>query len=267
MSCRLYQRVVQKLLNSSKNSKGDSPLLSYVDRAALLPQKELLRLGTAYGGWLIPASANLTSDSICYSVGAGEDISFDCALVGRFHCQVRIIDPTPRAIQHFNGLENAVRSGRKFPVNNSKEDYYNITAENLERLRFVPVGLAAQDAELKFYLPQNPAHVSCSTVNLQKTEKYFTAQCLRLTSLMQQQGDMYIDLLKIDIEGAEYSVIQDMITSHVLPRMLLIEFDEAHTPLDSDAGARIRRHIDDLARTGMTCIAVEGSNASFIHAC
>jgi hypothetical protein len=42
---------------------------------------------------------------MCYSAGVGEDISFDCALVERFHCQVRVIDSTPRAIRHFNNLE------------------------------------------------------------------------------------------------------------------------------------------------------------------
>ena len=264
---RFYQRVIQKLLVPSKNrEEGGSPLLSYVDRAALVSQKELLRLGTAYGGWLIPIGAELSRDSICYSAGAGEDISFDCALAERFHCQVRIIDPTPRAIQHYSSLGNAVGSGKRFTVNNSKEDYYSITAQDFERLRFLPVGLADQDTELKFYLPKNPAHVSCSIVNLQKTEEYFTASCLRLATIMQQQGDDSIDLLKIDIEGAEYAVIRDMIASNILPRVLLVEFDEAHTPLDSDAGTRIKRHIDDLVRAGMTCIAVEDSNASFIHA-
>jgi FkbM family methyltransferase len=256
---------VSSAVKSSKRNHA-SPLLQYIDRGFLLPSQRLIRLGTAYGGWLIPADAGITSSSICYSAGAGEDISFDCALAERFHCQVRIIDPTPRAIQHFNSLEKAVKSGERFPVNNGKEDCYNITAENFERLRFLPIGLADQDTELKFYLPKNPAHVSCSTVNLQKTEQYFTAQCFRLTSIIQQQGDVSIDLLKIDIEGAEYGVIRDMITSHVLPRLLLIEFDEAHTPLDNDANARIKKHIDDLVRAGMTCIAVEGSNASFIRA-
>jgi FkbM family methyltransferase len=203
---------------------------------------------------------------MCYSAGAGEDISFDCALVERFHCQVRIIDPTPRAIDHFNRLSHAVKCGAMFPINNSESDYYGITAEGLKRLQFLPVGLADRDAELKFFFPKNPLHVSCSTVNLQKTDQYFTAKCHRLASIMKQQGDASIDLLKIDIEGAEYAVIRDMIASNILPRLLLIEFDEVHTPLDSDAGSRIQLHIDALTRAGLMCIAVEGSNASFVHA-
>ncbi len=245
---------------------ASSRLLPYVDRTALVAAKKLLRLGTTYGGWIIPVDAGLTADSTCYCAGAGEDISFDCALVERFHCQVRVIDPTPRAIQHFNNLEKAVMSGQRFPVNNSTEDYYSVTAENFSRLRFVPVGLADRDAELKFYLPKNPAYVSCSTVNLQKTESYFTAQCFRVSSLMQQLGDTSIDLLKMDIEGAEYAVVRDIVTTKLFPRVLLLEFDEAHTPMDSEASTRIQHHIEVLMQAGMRCIAVDGCNASFIRA-
>ena len=267
MSARFYQKVVHKLFNSTKREAvNDSPLLPYVDRTALLSHEKLLRLGTAYGGWIIPADSGLSAESTCYSAGAGEDISFDCALVERFHCQVRIIDPTPRAIEHFNQLSYAVKCGSMFPINNSKSDYYTITAEDLGRIQFLPVGLADRDAELKFFFPKNPLHVSCSTINLQKTDQYFTAKCHRLLSIMRQQGNVSIDLLKIDIEGAEYAVIRDLIASNIVPRLLLIEFDEAHTPLDSDAGPRIKQHIEALARAGLMCIAVEGSNASFIYA-
>ncbi|MEP6891832.1 MAG: FkbM family methyltransferase, partial [Nitrospirota bacterium] len=217
------------------------------------------------GGWIIPINAGLTADSMCYSAGAGEDISFDRALVERFHCQVRVIDPTPRAIQHFTNLEKAVMSGQRCSVNNSAENYYSVTAEDFRRIRFVPVGLADKDTELKFYLPKNPAYVSCSTVNLQKTEGYFTARCFRVSSLMQQLGDTSIDLLKMDIEGAEYTVIRDMVATNLLPRLLLLEFDEAHTPMDSEANTRIKHHIEILEQAGMRCIAVDGCNASFIR--
>jgi FkbM family methyltransferase len=261
----MLKNYFKKLFNSSPMAGGSASPSLPVDRTTLVDSKKLLRLGTKYGGWIIPVDAGLTADNVCYCAGAGEDISFDCALVERFHCQVRVIDPTPRAIQHFNNLERAVRSGQRFSVNNSKEDYYSVTAEDFGRLRFVPFGLSDRDSELKFYFPKNPAYVSCSTVNLQKTDAYFKAQCFRLSSIMQQLGDTFIDLLKMDIEGSEYAVIRDMVATKLLPRLLLVEFDEAHTPMDSEAGSRIKHHIEVLEQAGMRCIAVEGSNASFIR--
>jgi FkbM family methyltransferase len=242
-----------------------SPLLAHIDAAKLLPAEATLRLGTGYGGWIIPADAGLDAGSTCYLVGAGEDICFDCGLVREFGCRVRVIDPTPRAVDHFNQLVEAVRGGRKFAINRSETESYDITEAHLRQMSFLPVGLSDRDVELKFYMPRNPAHVSCSSVNLQKTEEFFIAQCHRMATIMAMQGDSRVDLLKIDIEGAEYSVINDLVDSNLLPRLLLVEFDEAHTPLDGDSGQRIGDSIRRLVRAGMRCVAVEGCNATFVR--
>jgi hypothetical protein len=60
-------------------------------------------------------------------------------------------------------------------------------------------------------------------------------------------------------------LIKDMLATGLLPRVLLIEFDEAHTPLDGDAQSRIGDHMRQLVRAGMQCIAVEGCNATFVQ--
>lgn len=250
---------------ASPAALNQSPLLHHVDPAALFSADEMIRLGTSYGGWLLPVANGLNSNSKCYLAGAGEDISFDCELATRFKCTVRIVDPTPRAIEHFRQLGVSVQKCQAFPINNSMTESYAIDGAGYARLSFIPVGLADQDMELKFFLPRNPAHVSCSTLNLQRTEDFFTAQCQRLATIMSRQGDSEIDLLKMDIEGAEYMVIRDIVSSGLLPRILLIEFDEAHTPLDADAGARISEHIRLLLQAGMRCIALEGSNATFLR--
>ena len=263
---RIASKVVSPFRASTVNSTtAVSPLLATIDPKDLLPPNEMLRLGTDYGGWSIPVNAGLNADSVCYLAGAGEDISFDCALVKRFGCRARVLDPTPRAIEHFQQLVDAVRKGQRFPINNSSNEFYDLTPEQLTRLTLLPLGLADKDVELKFFLPKNPEHVSCSTVNLQKTEEFFIAQCHRLTTVMDQQGDNRIDLLKMDIEGAEYAVIRDLVAAGPLPHLLLIEFDEVHSPQDHDAVERIRTHVRMLQDAGMRCVAVEGSNMTLIY--
>lgn len=74
------------------------------------------------------------------------------------------------------------------------------------------------------------------------------------------------DLLKMDIEGAEYVVIRDMVATKLLLRLLCIEFEEVHAPMDSEASTRIKQHIEVLEQAGMRCIAVDGSDASVIRA-
>lgn len=255
---------LRRYLARGRESAGAiSPLSTYV--RTTLPKERTIRLGSTYGGWIIPAEAGLDANSVCYLAGAGEDISFDCALVQVFGCRVRIIDPTPRAIEHFRQLGEAVLAGRRFPINNSATEFYDIAATQLARLSFLPIGLADRDAEMKFFLPKDPSHVSCSTVNLQNTQDYFPAQCHSLTTIMAQQGDVEVDLIKMDIEGAEYPVIRDLVDKGLLPRILLIEFDEMHSPLDSDASTRIADSVSQLVGAGMRCIAVEGSNATFVR--
>jgi hypothetical protein len=55
----------KKLLKSSHTAEvcASSHLLPYVDRTALVAAKKFLRLGTAYGGWIIPVDAGLTANS------------------------------------------------------------------------------------------------------------------------------------------------------------------------------------------------------------
>jgi FkbM family methyltransferase len=263
--------VIKRIANKVARMLGAKPLvapsllLRYIDTDFLYPASALLRLGTEYGGWYIPVDCGLNETSICYLAGAGEDISFDCAVAARYNCQIRIVDPTPKAITHFDELAAAVKAGTRFPINNSKDTFYEISPHVMSNISFLPFGLTDKDVELKFYLPQNPDHVSCSTLNLQKTDTWFMAQCHTLTSLMAAQGDAYVDLLKMDIEGGEYAVIEHLTSSSFLPRLLLIEFDEAHTPLDSFAGDRIQEHIHMLQKAGMRCISVDGCNATFLR--
>ena len=259
-----FERLAVALRRPSPARAPSSALLDGVDAAQLAAPSSLVRLGTPYGGWLLPAAAPLDADSLCYLAGAGEDISFDCALVERYGCRARIIDPTPRAIAHFAALTEAVRTGTRMAVNGRPDEFYDIGPEAFSRLSFHAVGLSDQDTELKFFMPRNPAHVSCSTVNLQRTDTYFTAQCHRVQTLMAQLGDRRLDLLKMDIEGAEYAVIRDIVSSGILPKVLLIEFDELHSPQDAGASERIRRHVRLLLDAGMRCVAVEGCNATFV---
>ena len=44
----------------------------------------MLKLGTNYGGWSIPKNIKLNKDSIVYSGGVGEDISFDIKLQSKY---------------------------------------------------------------------------------------------------------------------------------------------------------------------------------------
>jgi len=49
-------------------------------------------------------------------------------------------------------------------------------------------------------------------------------RALSLSSMLSELGHKRIDVLKMDIEGAEYEVVNCLLKSEIRPKMLLIEF-------------------------------------------
>lgn len=151
--------------------------------------------------WLIPKEG-LTPDSICYCAGVGEDLDFEASLLKQFDAMVFAFDPTPRAIRF---VEHRMRDVNKFV--------------------FSPVGLWSEDNILKFFSPTNPRHVSHSVLCDGMRGEYFEAPCRRLATLMKEHNHDRIDLLKMNIEGAEYEVLRSMMTDRIRPKVLALTFE------------------------------------------
>ncbi|MFH1194435.1 MAG: FkbM family methyltransferase [bacterium] len=214
---------------------------------------ELEKLGTDYGGWTIPKNI-LNEKSVCYLAGAGEDISFDISIAEKYHSQVFIFDPTPRAKIHFDELVKHVNNGEPMIVNNIPSDIYSVSKGNVGKLKFLEVGLWDKTEQLKFFVPQNPTEVSHSIVNLQQTENYFLASVKRLSEIMKELGHRSIDLLKLDIEGAEYKVIDSFLDDKLDIKVICIEFDEANSPLDFLYCLRLHKSIKKIINAGYSIV-------------
>ena len=192
-------------------------------------RRDLVRLGSSYGGWWVPTAA-LRRGTIAYCAGAGEDITFDLELLRR-GCCVRTIDPTPRAIEHVASL--GIR-------NNA--------------FKFAPVAVWSRAETLRLYAPRDPSHVSHSVLNLQQTDGYIDVPAEDLVDLMSRFGDRRIDLLKLDIEGAEYEVLGTLTRLAPLPQVICVEFDQPQ-PI-----RRARSALRDLRELGYRPLLAEGFN-------
>lgn len=215
-----------------------------LDRFSLIKAKvrdDLQQMGTEYGGWVVPVSL-LDKNSICYCVGCGEDISFDISLIERFGCDIFAFDPTPRAIE-----------------------YVKKTAGNSSQYHLFEIGLWDKEDELKFYVPKDSDHVSHSLLNLQQTEDYISVKVNRLKNIMQELGHSKIDLLKIDIEGAEYKVIETIVEDRLDITVICVEYDECSHPLDRKFKQRIRASIQSLLDRNYSLVYAQGNgNYTFV---
>ena len=156
-------------------------------------------VGSEYGGWQV-APTLLSPESVVYSFGIGEDVSFDLELIDRFGLELHAFDPTPKSLQW---IENQSLSP-KFITH--------------------PIGLADHDGTVTFHAPPNDAHVSHSVFDRGHPEgKAVDVQVRTLAYIMHELGHLHIDLLKMDIEGSEYSVIKSLATTDIRPKQLLIE--------------------------------------------
>lgn len=197
-------------------------------------REPFVRLGSEYGGWWLPARL-VRPGAVAYLGGAGEDISFDLVLHDR-GCIVRTLDPTPRAIAH-------VRAH----------------APDSDRFVFVPVGLWDAEDDLEFFAPTDPSFVSHSAVNLFGTSASFVAHVKPIRQVMAELGDVEADIVKLDIEGAEHRVLEDMTRHGPHPSVICVEFDQPQ---------RLRRIIERvraLKAAGYRLAKVEEWNYTFVQ--
>lgn len=204
------------------------PIFVYKSQQKVEPVNKLVYLGSANHGYYVPDNC-LSGSSVCYCVGAGTDISLDTELAMRFAAQVFIFDPMPYATEHFAQVVEHAKAGKRFTADTAENGYvYSISSAALAHVTYCPVGVWNEQKTIRFYVPSRQSYAGHSITNLQKTDAYIEAPVDRLAALMHGLGHRQLDLLKLEIEGSEYTVIDNMLAEKLDVKILLVEFDEYH---------------------------------------
>jgi FkbM family methyltransferase len=199
-----------------------------------------MRLGSTYGGWTI-SEIDLTASPLIYSFGIGTDLTFDLAMIERFDARVFAFDPTPRSLDW-------VKSQR-LP----------------DRLTVIPVGLADFDGALRFRPPAKLSHTSYAAVDDNSgVDGLVELPVKRLGTLMSELGHGSLDVLKMDIEGAEYPVIRSLLVSSHRPKQILVEF---HHRFGKATVSDTVAAVNELRSAGYRLfhISESGTDYSFVH--
>jgi FkbM family methyltransferase len=197
------------------------------------------KLGSRYGGWVVNRPLlRYTAQPIVLSFGIGDDITFDLEMIRRYGAHVFAFDPTPKSLQW-------------------------IARQRVPALMTVsPVGLADFDGEQDFGPPDNPDWDSFSVL---RSAGSVRCKVARLSTLMHEHGIDVIDVLKMDIEGSEYSAIEDLCRSKIHPKQLLVEFHH-----NSDLKVQLQKTKDAVAAlraSGYLVFDISpwGREFSFLH--
>jgi len=145
---------------------------------------KLSKIGSDYGGWTICLDL-IPYGSTIISAGVGEDITFDEGLVNLKNCSIIGIDPTLKSIKYIE-----------------ENDPASFTL--LEKALWV------DDGGVKLYHNTNPSHVSESVLDSHHAtgESYHECESITLPQVLSKYPN--ISLIKMDVEGAEYAVLNSL---------------------------------------------------------
>lgn len=207
-------------------------------RIPITIRRPATRLGSSYGGWTLDVSA-LSASSVVFSCGVGEDISFDLDLIDRTGATVHAFDPTPKALDF-------------------------IARQNLPpQFRFHAVAIGAYDGSLTLYPPQEQGWASWTHVRLSAGQS-IEVPVRSIASVARELELKHLDVLKLDIEGAEYEALEALLMSddRLSIDQILVEF---HHRLPGIGREKTKTAIKQISAAGFGAYAVSdgGNEISF----
>lgn len=196
-------------------------------------------IGSVSCGFFITPE-QLNSDSIVYSFGVGEDISFDEDLIRQFGSSVYAYDPTPKS---------------KIFIEQKKPS---------SLFKYYDCGIADYDGKMKFYLPENEEYVSCTTYNRwgydENKKKPIEVDVKKLSTLMHENNHTHIDLLKMDIEGSEYAVIDNILKEGIDIKQICVE---VHHRFEGIGIVKTKELVRKLNENGYYIVAISETKEEY----
>ena len=181
-----------------------------------------------YGEWALCSTPLLDKRPTVYSFGVGDSIEFERNLTKTFRAQVHAFDPTPSVASWLS-------------TTNVPADFH-----------FHPWALAGRDETLMLY-PRVRGDGTTSeemytlVSEAGSVDDGIEVEAKRLSTIMTELGHDAIDVLKMDIEGAEYQALTDLLETGTYPTQILVEFHHRFATIGKE---KTREVLRELSRAG-----------------
>ena len=99
----------------------------------------------------------------------------------------------------------------------------NIASNDFKEVQLHQVALGMEDATISFFVdPETPGSLAMSTIRSRSLNKEIVVRQRKLSTYI----DREVDLLKLDVEGAELAVLQDLVSTGTITRInqMIVEY-------------------------------------------
>jgi FkbM family methyltransferase len=155
-----------------------------------------------HGDWAF-LPGELPQGAVIYAFGVGTDLGFELALIREFGAEVHAFDPSPES-RRWIAAQRLPPALSFHPVAVGERDGTLVLRARESESRGVPIMYSAMDETRK-----GPA---------------VEVECWCLDTAMRRLGHNHIDLIKLDVEGAEFAALRSMLAGRSRPRQVLVEF-------------------------------------------
>eukprot|EP00004_Rigifila_ramosa_P002809 TRINITY_DN12878_c0_g1_i1.p1 TRINITY_DN12878_c0_g1~~TRINITY_DN12878_c0_g1_i1.p1 ORF type:complete len:362 (-),score=76.80 TRINITY_DN12878_c0_g1_i1:67-1152(-) len=191
------------------------------------PEKR--KIGKSEGGWMTCITPSLSNNPVVYSVGLGNDPSFDLAFLEEFGGTVHAFDPTPTGENLWNRWKKPKPDGWKFHL----------------------WGLNGVDGPMTFLAPKGHDQYSIKNFDGKyKEEVKIEREGYTLSRMMEMLGDKHVDICKIDIEGSEWGLIDNLVATDPPCDQIFFEFHFFDRDFSDNYSSMVTMFIEKLNSLG-----------------
>ncbi|MCA9296679.1 MAG: FkbM family methyltransferase [Phycisphaerales bacterium] len=185
----------------------------------------------------------LNASSVVYSFGVGQEITWDQEMIDRFGMTIHGFDPSPGSMHWINSIE--------LPP----------------EFTFHPIGIGDRDGTMTLYPPRRATSVHFSVINRAGADEVDAVEVpvKTLASIADMLGHDHIDVLKLDVEGAEYALMPTVLAAGIPIHQITLE---VHHNFPTKKFADTFHLIRQVREAGFRIFDVSerGRELSFVHA-